>query len=312
MTMSAIIAENLKKFYDKKGKKAALNGVSFETERGSVTALLGPNGSGKTTSIRIIMGLIFPNQGKVSILGDDPFSSKKVFREVGYVQELPNLPPFMSGREVLEMSCSLKGIDKAEVSKVLDVVGMKEFADRKIAKYSKGMTQRIAIAEALLGNPSLLVMDEPNIGTDPIINLKIREVIQDLKKDGTSVFMTSHQLDDVRKLADTVYLIYKGKIFFKGTVEDMVKKFLGIIVIVDTTTPEKLQEVIKSIDYVTVSETRKRGEDYRFLLSLKEDRREELSQILISQGVKIKDFFINDELDEAYGRAMENASKTSN
>lgn len=309
MIMSAIIVENLKKFYDKKGKKPALNGVSFETERGSVTALLGPNGSGKTTSIRIIMGLIFPNEGKVSILGDDPFSSKKVFREVGYVQELPNLPPFMSGREVLEMSCSMKGIDKGEVSKVLDIVGMKEFADRKIAKYSKGMTQRIAIAEALLGNPSLLVMDEPNIGTDPIINLKIREVIQDLKKGGTSVFMTSHQLDDVRKLADSVYLIYKGKIFFKGTVEEMIKKFLGIIVIVDTTTPEKLQEVIKSIDYVTVSEMRKRGEDYRFLLSLKEDRREELSQILISQGVRIKDFFINDELDEAYGRAMENASK---
>ncbi|BBG25677.1 ABC transporter ATP-binding protein [Sulfuracidifex tepidarius] len=307
--MSVIVAEQLVKYYDRKGKKPALNGVSFEVSKGEVTALLGPNGSGKTTSIRIVMGLIYPNEGKVSVLGQNPFSRKEIFREIGYVQELPNLPPFMSGREVLEMSCSIKGIDKAEVGRVLELVGMKEFADRKIAKYSKGMTQRIAIAEALLGNPSLLIMDEPNIGTDPIINLKIREIIEGLKRGGTSVFMTSHQLDDVRKMADTVYLIYRGRVFFRGSVEDMIKKFLGVVVIVDTSTPEKLQEVVKNVEYVTISDVKKRGQDYRFTLSLKEDRREELSQILITQGVKVKDFFINDELDEAYERAMENASK---
>ncbi|BBG22917.1 putative branched-chain amino acid transport ATP-binding protein LivG [Sulfuracidifex tepidarius] len=307
--MSVIVAEQLVKYYDRKGKKPALNGVSFEVSKGEVSALLGPNGSGKTTSIRIVMGLIYPNEGKVSVLGQNPFSRKEIFREIGYVQELPNLPPFMSGREVLEMSCSIKGIDKAEVGRVLELVGMKEFADRKIAKYSKGMTQRIAIAEALLGNPSLLIMDEPNIGTDPIINLKIREIIEGLKRGGTSVFMTSHQLDDVRKMADTVYLIYRGRVFFRGSVEDMIKKFLGVVVIVDTSTPEKLQEVVKNVEYVTISDVKKRGQDYRFTLSLKEDRREELSQILITQGVKVKDFFINDELDEAYERAMENASK---
>lgn len=306
--MSAIVAEGLVKYYDRKGKKPALNGVSFDVSKGEVTALLGPNGSGKTTSIRIVMGLIYPNEGKVSVLGENPFSRKEIFKEIGYVQELPNLPPFMSGREVLEMSCSIKGIDRTEVSRVLDLVGMKEFGDRKIAKYSKGMTQRIAIAEALLGNPSLLIMDEPNIGTDPIINLKIREIIEELKKGGTSVFMTSHQLDDVRKMADTVYLIYRGKVFFKGSVEDMIKKFLGIVVIIDTSTPEKLQEVIKNVDYVTVNDVKRRGQDYRFTVSLKEDRREELSQILVTQGVKVKNFFINDELDEAYEKAMEDAS----
>ncbi len=309
--MSSIIAENLKKNYDRGGKKPALNGVSFQVNKGEITALLGPNGSGKTTSIRIVMGLIYPTSGKVSLLGKDPFRDKSVFREVGYVQELPNLPPFMSGREVLEMSCSIKGIDRGEVDKVLEEVEMKDFANRKIAKYSKGMTQRIAIAEALLGNPSLLVMDEPNIGTDPIINLKIRDILDRLKKEGTSVFMTSHQLDDVRKMADRVYLIYKGRMFFTGTVEDMVKKFLGIVVTVDTSTPDKLLEVVKDVGYVEVTDVKKRGEDHRIVLKLKEDRREELSRILVSQGVSVKNFFINDELDEAYERAIESASTLS-
>ncbi|AAK41557.1 ABC transporter ATP-binding protein [Saccharolobus solfataricus] len=295
-----IVVSNIVKKY---GNKIALDNVSLEVKKREFVSLIGPNGAGKTTLIRILLTLMKPDRGEVQILGENPFKSKRIFKEVGYVQEIPNYPPFLTGKQVLELSAKIRGVDKSEVNRVLEFVEMENYANNPIVKYSKGMVQRIAIAEALLGNPSILIMDEPNMGIDPIFSLKTRELLNKLKrKDNVSILMTSHELEDVKKLSDRIFMIYKGKIVFSGTVEDMVKEFLGIQVVVETDEIEKAEGVLKGIEYV-------KGifnDGNRLIAKLNEDRREELLKDLVTSGVKVKGFYIDLNLEEAYMRALGN------
>lgn len=293
-----IVIDKLKKKY---GSKVALNGVSLEVKKGEFVSVLGPNGAGKTTMIRCILALMFPDGGSVEILGKNPFKDKSVFREIGYVQELPNLPPFLTGRQVLKLSAKMKGASKDEVDELLELVGMKEFADRQIAKYSKGMTQRIVIAEALLNEPQVLIMDEPNIGVDPIFSLHIRETFDKLKKKGTSILMTSHEMEDVKKLSDKVVLIYRGNKVFEGNVEELVKKFLGTVVVIEA--DQRAEEVLKGFDFVKKVESDGSGKYY---VTLSEDKREELLRELVFQGVKVRSFYLDVDIEKAYERAINN------
>lgn len=294
-----IVINSLTKRY---GRKVALNEMDLEIKKGEFVSVLGPNGAGKTTMIRCVLALMYPDKGEVEILGKDPFKDKSVFKNVGYVQELPNLPPFLTGRQVLVLSAKMKGVKKDEVDELLELVGMTEFANRQIAKYSKGMTQRIAIAEALLGEPQVLVMDEPNIGVDPIFSLHIREVFNKLKKNGTSILMTSHEMEDVKKLSDRVALVYKGKKVFEGTVEDLIKKFLGIVVVIEA--DGRAEEVLKALNFVKKVEKDGKGKYY---VTLTEDKREELIKELIFQGVEVKSFYLDLDIERAYERAINNA-----
>ncbi|TRM88548.1 ABC transporter ATP-binding protein [Sulfolobus sp. A20-N-G8] len=233
------------------GSKVALNKVSLEVNKGKIVSLIGPNGAGKTTLIRILLTLIKPDGGEVEILGKNPFKYKGVFREVGYVQEIPNYPPFLTAKQLLELSAKIKGINKDQVKRVLELVEMENSSNTPIIKYSKGMVQRIAIAEALLGDPSVLILDEPYMGVDPIFSLKFRDILTNLKKEGISILMTSHEMEEVKKLSDYIYMIYRGEIIFQGSVEDMVKKFLGIQVIVETSDVNEAKRLLQDINYVT-------------------------------------------------------------
>ncbi|MEJ2775812.1 ABC transporter ATP-binding protein [Sulfolobaceae archaeon RB850M] len=294
-----IVVQGIVKKY---GEKLAVYGVSFQVNKGEFVSLLGPNGAGKTTLIRVVLALIKPNEGKVEILGKDPFKDKGVLRNVGYVQELPNLPPFLTGRQVLQLSAKIKKVGKDEVDELLALVGMSDLADRQIAKYSKGMVQRIAIAEALLGDPEILIMDEPNIGVDPVFSLHIRETFDKLKRRGASILMTSHELEDVKKLSDRVILVHKGKKVFEGGVEDLVKKYLGVIVVVEGN--EAIQEIAKKLDYVKKVEKVSEG---KFYVYLEEDKREELLRELIYGGASVKTFYLSQDLERAYEKAINSA-----
>jgi ABC-2 type transport system ATP-binding protein len=294
-----IVVQGVVKKY---GEKLAVDGVSFQVNKGEFVSLLGPNGAGKTTLIRVVLALIKPNEGKVEIMGKDPFKDKGVLRNVGYVQELPNLPPFLTGRQVLQLSAKIKKVGKDEVDELLALVGMSDLADRQIAKYSKGMVQRIAIAEALLGDPEILIMDEPNIGVDPVFSLHIRETFDKLKRRGASILMTSHELEDVKKLSDRVILVHKGKKIFEGGVEDLVKKYLGVIVVVEGN--EAIQEIAKKLDYVKKVEKISEG---KFYVYLEEDKREELLRELIYGGASVKTFYLSQDLERAYEKAINSA-----
>ncbi|TRM74582.1 ABC transporter ATP-binding protein, partial [Sulfolobus sp. B5] len=283
------------------GSKVALNKVSLEVNKGKIVSLIGPNGAGKTTLIRILLTLIKPDGGEVEILGKNPFKYKGVFREVGYVQEIPNYPPFLTAKQLLELSAKIKGINKDQVKRVLELVEMENSSNTPIIKYSKGMVQRIAIAEALLGDPSVLILDEPYMGVDPIFSLKFRDILTNLKKEGISILMTSHEMEEVKKLSDYIYMIYRGEIIFQGSVEDMVKKFLGIQVIVETSDVNEAKRLLQDINYVT--NVYEEGEN-KLVIKMLEDRREELLKSMILNGIRVKGYYLDLDIEEAYKRAL--------
>ncbi len=190
-----------------------IDGVSFSVKRGTVFALIGHNGAGKTTTINCILDLVHADGGQVSIMGKshrDPVSRA----QVGYLPERPYFFEHLSGRELLQLYAKLLGLSKdrraARIDEVLQMVGMLEFAGRRLRKYSKGMLQRIGLAQAILGDPELLILDEPMSGLDPIGRREVRELLMGLKSAGKTIILSSHIVQDVEMIADNVGILKQG------------------------------------------------------------------------------------------------------
>ena len=228
MTSEASIRiEGLSKTYSKrlfkKGFKA-LDDVSLEVGRGSVFGLLGPNGAGKTTLIKILLGLVRGFEGQ-AFLFNDRAGSVASRRRVGYLPEAHRLPTYLTGRQVMELFGQMCGRDvgylRERIPSMLEKVGMSKDADRKMREYSKGMMQRIGLAQAMIHEPELIFLDEPTDGVDPIGRAAIREVVADLKSRGTTIFINSHLLMEVELMCDRVVIMDHGKILREGTIEEL-------------------------------------------------------------------------------------------
>ena len=208
------------------GALSAVDNVSFTIPKGASFALLGPNGAGKTTIVRMLLDFIKPSSGRITINGrpaSDPVSRKRV----GYIAEQHLIPPYLSGFEYLSRHASFIGLsgkdaDK-EVDRVLDIVDMKGPERKKSSTYSKGMKQRIGLGAALLGQPSLLILDEPVTGLDPIGIRDVRKILENLRGKGVTVILNSHLLSEVEKTCQTAAILYKGKILIKDTITTIVK-----------------------------------------------------------------------------------------
>lgn len=207
-----------------KEETAAVDGVSLQVGRGSVFGLLGPNGAGKTTMIKCLLGLVRRFEGDAKLFGlppDDPASRRKV----GYLPEAHRLPGHLTGRQVLELFGALAGEDptlvKQRVGPLLERVDMTKAADRKVREYSKGMQQRIGLAQALINEPELVFLDEPTDGVDPIGRAAIRELVLELKRRGTTLFINSHLLMEVELMCDRVVIMHKGRVIRQGTIEEL-------------------------------------------------------------------------------------------
>ncbi|MEM7308814.1 MAG: ABC transporter ATP-binding protein [Planctomycetota bacterium] len=205
----------------------ALKGVSLEVGRGSVFGLLGPNGAGKTTLIKILLGLVRGAEGHAQVFGlsaGDP----RARRRVGYLPEAHRLPTYLTGRQVLTLYGMLSGREKSWLEERmpawLDRVGMADSADRKIREYSKGMQQRIGLAQALIHEPELVFLDEPTDGIDPKGRAVIRGIIAELKDRGVTVFINSHLLMEVEMICDRVVIMDQGRIIREGTIDEMTPK----------------------------------------------------------------------------------------
>ena len=194
---------------------AAIRGVTLRVDEGEAFGFVGPNGAGKSSTIRILMGLSWPTAGRVSIFGVDAREARARLR-IGYVPENPYLYDYLTPREILEMGVRLHRLDHpapaAHVSRWLDRLGLGEVADAPIRSFSKGMTQRVAIAHALCIEPRLLVLDEPLSGLDPLGRRDVVDILSEYKKGGGTLFFTSHVLHDVERLADRFGLIHEGRI----------------------------------------------------------------------------------------------------
>ncbi len=211
----------------------ALNGLDLEVPEGGVFGFLGPNGSGKTTTIRCLLGLARPTAGSCRILGADSHSElPRVISRVGALVETPGLFPGMSGHQNLSLLGSLEGIGRESVERVLERVGLVERADDPVRGYSLGMRQRLGIAIALLKDPELLVLDEPANGLDPAGIREVRELLRSLAEEGRTVFVSSHLLAEVQQTCDEVAILARGRAVASGSVNDVLAagRSTGLIV----------------------------------------------------------------------------------
>jgi ABC-2 type transport system ATP-binding protein len=208
------------------GSFAAVDNVSYTIRKGESFALLGPNGAGKTTIVRMLLDFIKPSSGSITINGR-PASDPESRKHIGYIAEQHMMPPYLSGFEYLSRHASLIGLSgqdaEKEVDRVLEIVAMKGPERKKTATYSKGMKQRIGLGAALLGQPTLLILDEPITGLDPIGIRDVRKILENLRGKGVTVILNSHQLSEVEKTCETAAILHKGKILIKDTISAIVK-----------------------------------------------------------------------------------------
>jgi ABC-2 type transport system ATP-binding protein len=216
--MLAIEARNLTKVYRKKHllkttSTVGVENVSFTVKQGEIFGLLGLNGSGKTTTIKLLLGLLRPTGGVVRLF-DEQVPSTKILRRIGYLPEVPYFYRYLTAREILRLYGRLSGIDDVgeKADKVLDAVGLMERADRKLAEFSKGMLQRIGIAQSLLHDPDLLIYDEPVSGLDPLAMQEMRTLLLKLKAMGKTIFLSSHLISEIEKLCDRVAILARGRL----------------------------------------------------------------------------------------------------
>ncbi len=215
--MQAILSiDNLSKQY---GALHALSGVSFAIEKGSVFGILGPNGSGKTTTLGIVLGVINASAGGYTWFDNKPTGNPR--KKIGAILETPNFYHYLSAYQNLQVVADIKGIDYSNIDRILETVNLKERKDYRFSTFSLGMKQRLSIASALLANPEVLVLDEPTNGLDPQGIAEIRELIISISQQGKTIILASHLLDEVEKVCTHVAVLLKGKIITAGRVSDI-------------------------------------------------------------------------------------------
>jgi ABC-2 type transport system ATP-binding protein len=298
---------NLTKFY---GDFKAVDSVSFTVDKGWVYGYLGPNGAGKTTTIRTMLGLLKPDEGEVQIT--DINSTRypvEALQNLGYAPELPTLQTFFTGKQLLDLMGKMFGLAtqyrKERIKQLLDLVGLEEWGDQKIGKYSKGMVQRLSVALALINDPVVLIMDEPTIGMDPEATAHFRNLFMTLSKEGKTVFISSHLLDEVERICSHVGMINKGRMVFDGPMEQVLEAFTQKWVI--EAELEKVRETmisaLKKLDYV--DDVKVEGNKLRIELKEKKDLRGEISsEIFKHKGVLLSLNLHKITLEDAYLRAL--------
>ncbi len=233
---------NITKYY---GRIRALNNVSFEVPEGSVFGSL-PNGSGKTTLLGIVMDVLKANSGNYSWFGESP--SEKQRQQIGSLLETPNFYHYLSGERNLQIASAIRNRGESDIPRVLDLVRLTERKTSKFSTYSLGMKQRLAIASCLLGNPSVLVFDEPTNGLDPTGIAEIRELIRELAKEGKTIILASHLLDEVEKVCTHVAILQKGQLITAGNVNEVLVN--EELVEAASNDLQKLEEIISGMNGV--------------------------------------------------------------
>jgi ABC-2 type transport system ATP-binding protein len=220
----------------------AVAGVDLDVRAGEIFGFLGPNGAGKTTTIKMLVGLIHPSAGHAWLHGR-PASEPASRRRLGFLPEGTFFHEHLTGREFVDLHARLHGVPRAErrseVHRVLERVGVLYAADQQLRRYSKGMRQRVGLAQALVGSPDVLILDEPMSGLDPVGRKEIRDVILELREEGRTVFFSSHILQDAEMICDRVAIIVGGRVTHQGTLAELVgREILGVELVVEGVDPE--------------------------------------------------------------------------
>lgn len=279
------------------GSHVAVDDISFTVEKGCIYGLLGPNGAGKSTTMNVITGYLSPTSGTVTINGHDIQEEPQAAKAcIGYLPELPPLYTDMTVREYLDFAAELKGLKKkadraADVARVCEKTGLQGMESRLIRNLSKGYRQRVGVAAALLGNPAVIILDEPTVGLDPAQMIEIRALIHDLGKSHT-VILSSHILSEVQTVCDRVLIISGGKLAAQGTPEELAAKLAakGVISATAQGSKEKVLEAARRVSGLTdLRVTAEKGDEVSFTASSTggEDLRAALSAALVAAGCPV-------------------------
>lgn len=241
MTHEALLVQSLSKVYTipgEKTKRKAVDSLSLNIEPGTVFGFLGPNGAGKTTTIKMLLGFVAPTSGEAWIFGKH-VSDSRARAKVGYLPEHPYFPKFLTAHEVVKAHAGLAGVPRRLVTKradeELDRVQMLAHKNLSLSKCSKGMVQRVGLASALVGQPELLILDEPSSGLDPLARKDLRQLLLDLKREGKTIFVSSHLLAEMEPVCDRVAILSHGRLVALGGPADIVTASKSIKVTIDDT-----------------------------------------------------------------------------
>ena len=274
--MFILTIENIRKDY---GPVKALKGVSFEVPKGSVFGILGPNGSGKTTLLGIIMDILKPSSGTYKLFDEVPDKTHR--SQIGTFLETPNFYHYLSAERNLAISAAIKGRGANDIPKVLELVNLTERRKSKFSTFSLGMKQRLAIASCLLGDPDVLILDEPTNGLDPVGIAETRALIKKLHQEGKTIIMASHLLDEVEKVCTHVAILKKGSLLTAGKVNDILAN--EDIIEIGAADMHQLQSVIQQLNnYSSIS---KEGELIRLTYPLGKGNLEQVNQFCFEHGV---------------------------
>lgn len=282
----AIETADLTKAY---GSLVAVNKLDLKVKASTIHGFLGPNGAGKTTTLKILIGLLKPDSGSVKVFGQEISWDKPDARlKIGYMPELPKFPKHLKGRELLDIYGRIYGMSKQErdeqIPRLLEQAGLKGRENDLIGAYSKGMQQRLGLAQALLNEPELLILDEPTIGLDPVGMIDVRELVKGIVKEGTTVFLSSHLLYEVQQICTQVTILNRGEAIASGTLEEISALVSGPVTI-ETEVDKLSDKIIKKLEglpYVTgVSKT---GNGLSITLNTGEDVRSQISQTIANEG----------------------------
>jgi ABC-2 type transport system ATP-binding protein len=249
-----VYTNNLTKVYKKQMeayKTIAVDSLSIQINKGCVFGLLGPNGSGKTTTMKLLLGILKPTKGEVLIFNKKPdlIETKNL---VGYMPENPCFYEFLRPDEILNhyamLFCMPHKETKSRIDSLLKLVGLEEYREKKLQQFSKGMLQRLGIAQALLNDPELLILDEPTIGLDPLGIKDVKDLILDLKSKGKTIILSSHILSDVEGVCDKIVILYKGKNIAEGPIKDLLSKKGQTEIIVDNIDDKTIKQVAQGIE----------------------------------------------------------------
>jgi ABC-2 type transport system ATP-binding protein len=267
----------------------AVDKLDLKVEANTIHGFLGPNGAGKTTTIKVLIGLLKLDGGSVSVLGQElGWDKPDVRSRIGYMPELPKLPKHLKGMELLDIYGRMYGMTKEErgkqVPKLLDMVGLRERGNDLVGTYSKGMQQRLGMAQALLGEPELVILDEPSLGLDPTGMVEVREIMKEMAKEGVTIFLSSHLLHEVQQICSHVTIINKGVAVASGTLKQISGKVRGPLTI--EAEVDKLSEaVIKKVKELPfVTNVVKDGKKLSVEVKTRDDVRSQVSQAITAAG----------------------------
>ncbi len=286
-----------------RAKARAVDGIDFEIRRGEVFGLLGPNGSGKSTTIKMILGLLHKTKGRLLVFGRDP-SDVVVKKRIGYLPEESYMYRFLNPQETLEYYAKLFGIERRErtrrVGELLEMVGLQQVRHRAVGEFSKGMTRRLGLAQALINDPEFLILDEPTSGLDPVGTKQVKDLLLELGRRGKTILLSSHLLDEVEDVCDRMVVLYGGKIRAGGTADELLTDTSRTVLTTTRLSPDTIARIDRLLQEMEgtgvdkVDSPREKLEDF-FMQLVEQARREQVATSGAQHGGKTAGFLVERE-----------------